>query len=157
MLANHDGIAHSAVGPLIIGCDSMFLFDGECYGKPHDADVAQRRLSAMRGHDGELWTGHCVIDFATGHVSRGASHATVRFGNYSDQEIERYIATGEPLEVAGSFTLEGFGSAFIEGIDGDPHGVMGVSLPLLRHLTAQLRIEWIDLWNVSRGVPAGAS
>ncbi|MCI1792261.1 MAG: Maf family protein [Bifidobacterium tibiigranuli] len=155
--ANRDGIAHSAVGPLIIGCDSMFLFDGECYGKPHDADVAQRRLRAMRGHDGELWTGHCIIDFATEHVSRGASHATVRFGDYSDQEIERYIATGEPLEVAGSFTLEGFGSAFIEGIDGDPHGVMGVSLPLLRHLTAQLDIEWTDLWNVSRGVPAGTS
>jgi septum formation protein len=155
--ANRGGIAHSAIGPLIIGCDSMFLFDGECYGKPHDADVALRRLRAMRGRDGELWTGHCLIDVASGRIARGSSHATVHFDNFSDAEIERYIATGEPLEVAGSFTLEGFGSAFIEGIDGDPHGVMGVSLPLLRHLAAQLGIEWTDLWNVSRGVPAGMS
>jgi septum formation protein len=155
--ANRDGIAHSAVGPLIIGCDSMFLLDGECYGKPHDADAAQRRLRALRGRDGELWTGHCLIDFASGRAARGSSHATVHFGDFSDAEIEQYVATGEPLEVAGSFTLEGFGSAFIEGIDGDPHGVMGVSLPLLRHLAAQLGIEWTDLWNVSRGIPAGTS
>lgn len=145
------GLTSSAVGPLILGCDSMFLFNGECYGKPHSVDVARERLKAMRGHSGELWTGHCLIDFASGRVVRGASHAVVHFGDYSDRDIERYIATGEPLEVAGSFTLEGFGGAFIEGIEGDPHGIIGLSLPLVRHLAAELGVEWADLWNVARG------
>lgn len=147
------GLTTGSVGPLILGCDSMFLFDGACFGKPHDVDVARARLRAMRGNSGELWTGHCLIDFATGSVARGASHATVHFGDYSDLDIERYIATGEPLEVAGSFTLEGFGGAFIEGIEGDPHGIIGLSLPLVRHLAGQLGVEWTDLWNVHRGDP----
>ena len=129
----------------------MFLMDGECYGKPHSVDVARERLRRMRGADGELWTGHCVIDFATGRVARGASRAVVHFSDYTDRDIERYIATGEPLEVAGSFTLEGFGGAFIDGIEGDPHGIIGISLPLLRRLTGELGIEWTDLWNVARG------
>lgn len=151
--SNRAGLAHSVLGPLIIGCDSMFLFDGVSYGKPHDAQTARSRLQAMRSRSGELWTGHCVIDFASGREVTGASHAQVRFGDYSDRDIERYIATGEPLEVAGSFTLEGYGSAFIEGVDGDPHGVMGVSLPLLRHLTGQLGVDWTDLWNVPGSTP----
>ena len=129
----------------------MFLFNGECHGKPHSADVARERLRAMRGHSGELWTGHCLIDFATGRVARGASHAIVHFSDYSDRDIERYIATGEPLEVAGSFTLEGFGGAFIDGIEGDPHGIIGLSLPLARRLAGELGVEWTDLWNVARG------
>lgn len=145
------GLTTAAVGPLILGCDSMFLFNGECYGKPHSVDVARERLKAMRGHSGELWTGHCLIDFATGRVARGASHAIVHFSDYSDRDIERYIATGEPLEVAGSFTLEGFGGAFIDGVEGDPHGIIGLSLPLVRRLAAELGVEWTDLWNVARG------
>ena len=84
----------------------MFLLDGECYGKPHSEEVARERLRAMRGATGELWTGHCLIDFASGRMVRGASKATLHFCEYSDLDIERYIATGEPLEVAGSFTLE---------------------------------------------------
>ena len=140
----------AAVGPLILGCDSMFLFNGECHGKPHSADVARERLRAMRGHSGELWTGHCLIDFASGRMVRGASKATLHFCEYSDLDIERYIATGEPLEVAGSFTLEGFGGAFIDSIEGDPHGIIGLSLPLVRRLAAQLGVEWTDLWNVTR-------
>ncbi len=145
------GLTTAAVGPLILGCDSMFLFNGECHGKPHSADVARERLRAMRGHSGELWTGHCLIDFATGRVARGASHAIVHFSDYSDRDIERYIATGEPLEVAGSFSLEGFGGAFIDGIEGDPHGIIGLSLPLARRLAGELGVEWTDLWNVARG------
>ena len=94
----------------------------------------------MRGHSGELWTGHCLIDFATGRVARGVSHAIVHFSDYSDRDIERYIATGEPLEVAGSFTLEGFGGAFIDGIEGDPHGIIGLSLPLARRLAGELGV-----------------
>ena len=136
--------------PLILGCDSMFLLDGECYGKPHSEAVARERLRAMRGATGELWTGHCLIDFATGRMVRGASKATLHFCEYSDLDIERYIATGEPLEVAGSFTLEGFGGAFIDSIEGDPHGIIGLSLPLVRRLAAGLGVEWTDLWNVTR-------
>ena len=122
-----EGLNGSGPGPLIVGCDSMFLFDGECYGKPHDEATARERLRRMRGRSGELWTGHCVIDFATGRAVQDASRAVVYFGDYTDEGIERYIATGEPLEVAGSFTLEGFGGAFIDRIDGDPHGVIGIS------------------------------
>ena len=123
-------LTRSKAGPLILGCDSMFLLDGECYGKPHSEEVARERLRAMRGATGELWTGHCLIDFASGRMVRGASKATLHFCEYSDLDIERYIATGEPLEVAGSFTLEGFGGAFIDSIEGDPHGIIGLSLPL---------------------------
>lgn len=151
------GLTRAAVGPLILGCDSMFLLDGECYGKPHSVEVARERLRRMRGTAGELWTGHCLIDFASGRVARGASRAIVRFSDYSDDDIERYIATGEPLEVAGSFTLEGFGGAFIDGIEGDPHGVIGLSLPLARRLAGELGIKWTDLWNVGRGVPESES
>lgn len=117
-------LTRSKAGPLILGCDSMFLLDGECYGKPHSEEVARERLRAMRGATGELWTGHCLIDFASGRMVRGASKATLHFCEYSDLDIERYIATGEPLEVAGSFTLEGFGGAFIDSIEGDPHGII---------------------------------
>ena len=144
------GLTRATVGPLILGCDSMFLLDGECYGKPHSEAVARERLRAMRGATGELWTGHCLIDFATGRMVRGASKATLHFCEYSDLDIERYIATGEPLEVAGSFTLEGFGGAFIDSIEGDPHGIIGLSLPLVRRLAAGLGVEWTDLWNVTR-------
>ncbi len=151
------GLTTAVAGPLILGCDSMFLFHGECFGKPHSVEVARERLKAMRGNDGELWTGHYLIDFATGRVVSGASHAVVHFSNYSDRDIERYIATGEPLEVAGSFTLEGFGGAFIDGIEGDPHGIIGLSLPLVRRLAGELGVEWTDLWNVSRGVHEPAS
>lgn len=142
------GLVHSTVGPLILGCDSMFLMDGECYGKPHSVEAARERLRHMSGATGELWTGHCLIDFATGRVARDASRAVVHFSAFSDDDIERYIATGEPLEVAGSFTLEGFGGAFIDGIEGDPSGIIGLSLPLVRQLTARLGIAWPDLWNV---------
>ena len=151
VIAAQPGLTHSEVGPLILGCDSMFLLDGECYGKPHSVDVARERLRRMRGATGELWTGHCLIDFASGRVVRGASHALVHFSQYTDDDIERYIATGEPLEVAGSFTLEGFGGAFIDGIEGDPHGIIGLSLPLVRRLCGELGFKWTDLWNVDRG------
>ncbi|MEE1296056.1 MAG: Maf family protein [Bifidobacterium sp.] len=138
-------------GPLILGCDSMFLLDGKAYGKPHTPEVARERLREMSGATGELWTSHCLIDFATGHVAKGASKATIHFCEFDDDMIEKYIATGEPLEVAGSFTLDGFGGAFIDGIEGDPSGIVGLSLPLARQLTEQLGLKWTDLWNVTRG------
>lgn len=144
------GLMDGAQGPLILGCDSIFLFDGECYGKPHSPDVARERIRAMAGKTGELWTGHCLIDLKTGAVATGTSRAEITFGEFSDRDIDRYIATGEPLEVAGSFTLDGFGGAFIDSIVGDPSGIVGLSLPLARKLTAELGIDWTDLWNVAR-------
>ena len=150
LAAERRGLTAAGVGPLILGCDSMFLLDGKAYGKPHTPEVARERLRRMSGATGELRTGHCLIDFVTGHVAKGASKATLHFSEFSDAMIDRYIATGEPLEVAGSFTLDGFGGAFIEGIEGDPSGIIGLSLPLARQLTEQLGIEWTDLWNVTR-------
>lgn len=132
---------------LIVGCDSMFLLDGECYGKPHTPEVAAARIKQMSGKTGELFTGHCLIDAKTGKTICKTSHASVTFAQMSDEEIRAYVETGEPLEVAGSFTLEGFGGAFIEGIQGDPHGVLGISLPLLRQMVCDLGYAWQDLWN----------
>lgn len=132
---------------LIVGCDSMFEIDGKCYGKPHTPEIAFERIKQMSGKTGELWTGHCLIDAQTGKKLCKVSHASVTFGHMSDEEIRAYVETGEPLEVAGSFTLEGFGGAFIESICGDPHGVLGISLPLLRNMVGELGYSWHDLWN----------
>lgn len=139
--------SHDCSGVLIVGCDSMFLLDGECYGKPHTPEIAFERIKNMSGKTGQLWTGHCLIDAKTGKFVCKTSHASVTFAHMSDDEIRAYVETGEPLEVAGSFTLEGFGGAFIEGIQGDPHGVLGISLPLLRNMVAELGYAWPDLWN----------
>ena len=139
--------SHDCSGVLIVGCDSMFLLDGECYGKPHTPEIAFERIKNMSGKTGQLWTGHCLIDAKTGKIVCKTSHASVTFAHMSDAEIRAYVETGEPLEVAGSFTLEGFGGAFIEGIQGDPHGVLGISLPLLRNMVAELGYAWPDLWN----------
>lgn len=139
--------SHDCSGVLIVGCDSMFLLDGECYGKPHTPEVAFERIKQMSGKTGQLWTGHCLIDAKTGKTICKTSHASVTFAQMNDAEIRAYVATGEPLEVAGSFTLEGFGGAFIESINGDPHGVLGISLPLLRQMVSELGYAWPDLWN----------
>ncbi|MFP1676493.1 Maf family nucleotide pyrophosphatase [Gardnerella sp. Marseille-Q9185] len=143
-------------GVLIVGCDSMFLLDGECYGKPHTPEIAFERIKNMSGKTGQLWTGHCLIDAKTGKFLCKTSHASVTFSQMSDAEIRAYVETGEPLEVAGSFTLEGFGGAFIEGIQGDPHGVLGISLPLLRNMVAELGYAWPDLWNKNTLEEVGA-
>ncbi|PLS31464.1 septum formation inhibitor Maf [Bifidobacterium margollesii] len=149
-IEEHEGLTDAKVGPLIIGCDSMFELDGVPYGKPHTEAHARERLRLMRGRTGTLWTGHCVIDAATGRMVSRASHAEVTFCDFSDEMIDRYIATGEPLEVAGSFTLDGFGGAFIDRIEGDPSGIIGLSLPLARQLVEELGITWTDLWNIDR-------
>lgn len=141
------GLASGNGGPLIIGCDSMFLLHGEALGKPHNAEVARERVHELSGNTGELYTGHCVINLGNGEVAQGVSRATVHFAQMSDKEIDAYVASGEPLEVAGSFTLEGLGGAFIERIDGDPSGIIGLSLPLARTLVKRVGVEWTDLWN----------
>jgi len=133
-------------GELVVGCDSVLELDGQALGKPADAAEATARWHAMRGRTGVLQTGHCVIDTATGRqVSRTAS-TTVRFGTPDDAEIAAYVASGEPLYVAGAFTLDGRSAPFVHGIDGDAGNVIGLSLPLLRELLAELEVRITDLW-----------
>ncbi|MFF1794127.1 nucleoside triphosphate pyrophosphatase [Kitasatospora sp. NPDC058263] len=133
-------------GELVIGCDSVLELDGQALGKPADAAEALARWQAMRGRSGVLRTGHCVIDTATGEQSSATASTTVRFGTPDDDEVAAYIASGEPLHVAGAFTLDGRSAPFVEGIDGDPGNVIGLSLPLLRRLLADLGVRITDLW-----------
>jgi septum formation protein len=134
-------------GALVLGCDSVLDLDGEALGKPDDADDAVRRWQAMRGRSGVLRTGHCLHDTATGRVAAATASTTVHFADVTDEEIAAYVATGEPLVVAGAFTVDGLGGAFVTGIDGDFHNVVGVSLPLLRELAAELGHSWTELWR----------
>ncbi|MFF1907899.1 nucleoside triphosphate pyrophosphatase [Kitasatospora sp. NPDC058218] len=133
-------------GELVIGCDSVLELDGQALGKPADAAEALARWQAMRGRSGVLRTGHCVIDTVTGEQSSATASTTVRFGTPDDAEVAAYIASGEPLHVAGAFTLDGRSAPFVEGIDGDPGNVIGLSLPLLRRLLADLGVRITDLW-----------
>ncbi|MFI7384469.1 nucleoside triphosphate pyrophosphatase [Streptomyces sp. NPDC049813] len=135
-----------AADALVIGCDSVLDLDGEALGKPADAAEATARWKAMRGRAGTLQTGHCVYDTASGrHVAATAS-TVVRFGEPSDAEIAAYVATGEPLHVAGAFTLDGRSAPFVEGIEGDHGNVIGLSLPLLRRLLGELGVSVTELW-----------
>jgi septum formation protein len=134
-------------GALVLGCDSVLDLEGEALGKPDDAADAVRRWQAMRGRSGVLRTGHCLHDTATGRVAAATASTTVHFADVTDEEIAAYVATGEPLVVAGAFTVDGLGGAFVTGIDGDFHNVVGVSLPLLRELVAELGHSWTELWR----------
>jgi septum formation protein len=131
---------------LVIGCDSVLELDGRALGKPRDAADATARWRSMRGRTGVLRTGHCLIDTATGKRTSETASTTVRFGTPDDAEIDAYVASGEPLHVAGAFTLDGRSAPFVEGIDGDPGNVIGLSLPLLRRLLAELGLRITDLW-----------
>ena len=133
-------------GALVLGCDSVLDLDGEALGKPDDAADATRRWRAMRGRSGVLHTGHSLRDTATGQFAAATASTTVHFADVSDDEIAAYVATGEPLWVAGAFTVDGLGGAFVTGIEGDHHNVVGVSLPLVRDLVAELGHAWTDLW-----------
>ncbi|MFD8148827.1 Maf family protein [Streptomyces sp. NPDC059708] len=135
-----------AAGALVIGCDSVLELDGEALGKPADAAEATARWKSMRGRAGVLRTGHCVIDTATGRQVSATASTTVRFGEPTDAEVAAYVESGEPLHVAGAFTLDGLSSAFIDGIDGDPGNVIGLSMPLLRSLLGELDVSITDLW-----------
>ena len=134
-------------GALVVGCDSMLVLGGEVLGKPETAEVALERWRRMRGQTGRLLTGHCVVDTAIGKQACGIGATSVRFGTPSDAEIAAYVATGEPLGVAGAFTLDGRSAPFVDGIDGDPSNVIGLSLPLLRDLLGQLGVEITELWS----------
>jgi septum formation protein len=131
-------VASERSGDLVLGCDSVLDLDGEALGKPLDAADAVARWRRMRGRSGVLHTGHCLIDTASGRDTAEVGSTTVRFGALSDEEIDAYVATGEPLRVAGAFTIDGLGGAYVDGVDGDPHNVVGLSLPLLRRMLADL-------------------
>jgi len=134
-LKAHD-VADRLVGEaIVLGCDSLLEFDGEPLGKPSTIEDARSRWRRMRGRSGVLHSGHCLVDRGRGESGETTS-TTVHFGEVSDEEIELYLTTGEPSNVAGAFTIDGFGGWFIDGVEGDPHTVVGLSLPLLRRLLA---------------------
>jgi len=140
-------------GSLVLGCDSQLEFEGESLGKPHDPDVAIERWKRMRGKSGVLYSGHWLIDNRDLQAGQQApafgkvSSTIVNFEYISDAEIEAYVATGEPLKVAGAFTIDGIGGAFLRSIEGDAHTVIGISLSVLRELTLQLGVEYTSMWN----------
>lgn len=135
---------------VVLGCDSMLELGGEVLGKPADAAEATARWRAMRGRTGVLHTGHWLIDArpadGTGAAVGETASTTVWFADLTDAEVDAYVATGEPLRVAGAFTVDGLGGPFVERIDGDHHNVVGLSLPLLRRLLAALGVAVTDLW-----------
>ena len=140
-----------AQGALIIGCDSSLDLDGESLGKPHEPEVAIERWKSMRGRSGRLYTGHWLIDNRDNSPSPKAvgqaTNTTVHFADLSDSEILTYVGTGEPLKVAGAFTIDGLGGAFIRAIEGDSHTVVGLSLPTLRELCIKLGVDYPSLWS----------
>ncbi|MEU0518967.1 nucleoside triphosphate pyrophosphatase [Streptosporangium sp. NPDC006007] len=140
-------VARDLASGLVIGCDSVLELDGQAYGKPLSPEDAVARWRLMRGREGRLLTGHCVIDAADGREVSEVGATVVRFGTPSDAEIAAYVATGEPLRVAGAFTLDGPGGWFVDGIDGDHGNVLGISLPLLRRLLTALGVSVPTLWQ----------
>ncbi|MEZ0448748.1 nucleoside triphosphate pyrophosphatase [Cellulomonas sp. ICMP 17802] len=135
---------------LLLGCDSMLELDGELYGKPTDAEDAATRWRTMRGRTGVLHTGHWLMDERDVPAMLGAtSSTTVTFAHLSDEEVDAYVATGEPLAVAGAFTIDGLGGPFVDRIEGDHHGVVGLSLPLLRELLGEVGVSIPSLWRKS--------
>ena len=147
-----DGAPDAApVEPLVLGCDSVLELDGEVHGKPADAAEAVARWRRMRGRRGVLHTGHWLVDLrdsedgGTGATLGAVASTTVHFAELTDAEIEAYVATGEPLRVAGAFTIDGLGGAFVTGLEGDHHTVVGLSLPLLRTLLTDVGVGWFDV------------
>ena len=135
---------------VVVGCDSMLHIDGELVGKPGSAEVALRRWRQLAGGTGELLTGHAVVRLRAGRrwaSASGTQRTLIRFGSPSEAEIEAYVGTGEPLAVAGGFTLDGLGGWFVDGIDGDPSSVIGISLPLTRRLLADVGVSVLSLWS----------
>jgi septum formation protein len=152
-----DVAARTDLPAVVLGCDSVLELDGEMHGKPADAAEAVARWHRMRGRSGVLHTGHWLVDdHEDGGATLGATASTtVHFARLSDEEIEAYVATGEPLTVAGAFTIDGLGGAFVTAVEGDHHNVVGLSLPLLRELLADAGIDWFDVVGAARVSAAG--
>ncbi|SFG87828.1 septum formation protein [Amycolatopsis regifaucium] len=146
LAGSHEGSADL----VIVGCDSMLSIGGAMVGKPITPEVARERWASMAGKTGALLTGHAIIRVENGERTKetsGTEGTTVRFGTPSPEEIDAYIASGEPLQVAGGFTLDGLGGWFVDGIDGDPSSVIGISLPLTRRLLSEVGVSVVDLWS----------
>ena len=139
-------VARLEPGALVLGCDSLLELDGEALGKPASAAEAITRWDALRGRSATLLTGHCLIETATARTVAEVESTVVHFGRPTDREVAAYVASGEPLQVAGAFTLDGRSAAFIERIEGGAGNVIGLSLPLLRALLRRLQVELVDLW-----------
>jgi len=146
-VAKAEAVARADGNALVVGCDSMLEFNGRPHGKAASLAEARTWLEAMRGRSGTLWTGHCVIDELTGNRVDEVVGTIVRFGITTDAELDAYLSTPDLLAVAGAFTLDGRSAPFIDGIDGDPGNVIGLSLPALRRLLRRLGVSVTDLWN----------
>jgi septum formation protein len=148
---DHGEAGDGPIDGFILGGDSAFELDGIVYGKPHLPEVARERWLLQRGREGTLHSGHWLIDHRGGRpagATGGVSSSTVRFAaDISDEEIDSYVATGEPLEVAGAFTIDSLGAPFIAEVRGDPHAVVGLSVALLRRLLLEFDVRWPSLWN----------
>jgi septum formation protein len=132
---------------LILGCDSTFEFNGQSLGKPENKESAIKRSKLLSGKFGYLHTGHCLIDLKQGIELTERSTAKVQFAEMTEAEINDYVDSGEPLNVAGGFTLDGLSAPFITSIEGDPSGIIGLSLPLLRKMIISLGYSWPELKN----------
>src|ERR671911_985946 len=147
--AKAEAVAADVVDVVVLGCDSVLELDGQAHGKPADPAAAVERWRAMRGRSGLLHPGHGLVDTrpdGRGETLGALASTTVHFADVGDDEIDAYVATGEPLQVAGAFTIDGLGGPFISGIEGDHHNVVGLSLPLLRTMLVTFGVTWTDLW-----------
>lgn len=143
-------VAETHTDAVVVGCDSMLHQNGDLVGKPGTPERARERWARMAGGTGRLLTGHAVLRVRDGVVTASATGTiatAIRFGKPTPAELEAYVATGEPLHVAGGFTLDGRGGWFVEGIDGDPSSVIGISLPLTRGLLLEVGVSVVDLWR----------
>jgi septum formation protein len=146
-VAKAEAVARPDGDALVVGCDSMLEFGGRSHGKPTSVEEARSWLTAMRGRDGVLFTGHCVIDETNGRRAQAVVGTTVRFGVTTDDELDAYLAVPGVLGVAGAFTLDGHSAPFVDGVVGDPGNVIGLSLPALRYLLLELGVAITDLWR----------
>jgi septum formation protein len=149
-----DAVAAEFPTAVVLGCDSMLVSGYEVHGKPGTVERARERWAAMAGTTGSLVTGHAVLRLADGAVAAtatGTIGTLVRIGTPSERELDTYLASGEPLHVAGGFTIDGLGGWFVEGVTGDPSNVIGISLPLTRDLLAKVGVTVTDLWTGSAG------
>jgi septum formation protein len=155
VIADRKAAAVAALRPddLVLGCDSLLDLDQTALGKPVSAEQAIGMWQRLAGREATLFTGHCLIDGRSGHRAAGVAATAVRFGTPSAAELAAYLSTGEPMTAAGAFTVEGFGAPFVDGIDGHPSNVMGLSLPLLRQLLADVGMAITDLWRRGIGEP----
>lgn len=149
VLAERKAAAVARLRPdaLVLGCDSLLELDGQPVGKPASAEQAASVWRRLAGRTATLCTGHCLIGPGGGRTVRDVARTSVRFGTPTDAEVAAYVATGEPLAMAGAFSIDGRGAAFVDGIDGDPGTVIGLSLPLLRRMLAELGVAITDLWR----------